>query len=80
MSIPFALKRIYCQALKHNKLLVMERLSWAFPEETYKIYICSNDFRTIQWWEATLWLAHDEYQSNIEEVYLLRPNETRQVK
>jgi len=71
--MPRDMKRIYKLALKENKVLILENLTWAFPPETYKLYICSAESRNIDWWEGNIWSPPDDCLDNIEEVYLLKP-------
>ena len=69
------MKRIYMQALKNNKVLMVENLNWAFPPETYKLYVCSEKARHLEWYSIDVWTPPDDAMNYIEEVYLLKPGQ-----
>lgn len=66
-------KRIYTQVIKNNKPIRVENLSWAFPQETYKLYICSEKAKNIDCYAPDIWVPPDDALNYIEEVYLLTP-------
>lgn len=69
------MKRIYVQTLKNNKVLAIENLNWAFPSETYKIYVCSELANHLEWHSIDVWAPPDDVMNYIEEVYLLEPGQ-----
>lgn len=88
-KMPKEMKAIYTKVLKYNKVPLIERLNWAFPE-TYKLYLCSPEITSLNWYHGPIWspptgmasavdFANDA-MDYIEDIYLLRPGEVRSLR